>query len=120
MPANQATEGIVVSAGLLADRLLLLAPIFVHEGWSIIGILLPAIIALEFGGGLLIAAAVPARAVAVAFAIFTHCGALPLAVCRWQSTAAFPEGPCDRGWLSRSCRQDAPTFLWPAGLRVRV
>jgi uncharacterized membrane protein YphA (DoxX/SURF4 family) len=69
MPANQATEGILVSAGLLAGRLLL-APIFVHEGRSIIGILLPAIIALEFGGRLLIAAGVLARAVAVAFAIF--------------------------------------------------
>lgn len=57
-------------AGLLAGRLLI-AFIFVHEGWKLIsncsgsvaymlkfgvpGLLLPAVIALELGGGLLIA-----------------------------------------------------------------
>ena len=59
------------SAGLLLGRLLL-AIIFVHEGWDIIGsyagamaymqksdvpgALLPAVIALQLGGGMLIAA----------------------------------------------------------------
>jgi putative oxidoreductase len=85
MPANQATEGMLASAGVLAGRLLL-ALIFVHEGWSIIGaysgaaaymekfgvpgLLLPAVIGLELGGGLLIAAGILTRAVAAAFAIF--------------------------------------------------
>ncbi len=57
-----------------------------HEGWSIIGaysgaaaymqkfgvpgMLLPAVIALELGGGLLIAAGVLTRVVAAAFAVF--------------------------------------------------
>ena len=36
MPATDATESTLASAGLLAGRLLL-ALIFVHEGWSIIG-----------------------------------------------------------------------------------
>src|SRR5262245_36285312 len=85
MPANRVTDGTLASAGLLAGRLLL-ALIFVHEGWSIIGgysgaaaymqrfgvpgVLLPAVIALELGGGLLIAAGVVTRLVAVAFAVF--------------------------------------------------
>jgi putative oxidoreductase len=75
----------LAAAGLLTGRLLL-AFIFVHEGWSIIGfysgaaaymqkfgvpaVLLPAVIALELGGGLLIAAGVLTRPVALAFAIF--------------------------------------------------
>ena len=85
MPATHATEGTLASAGLLAGRLLL-ALIFVHEGWSIIGnysgaaaymqkfgvpaLLLPAVIALELGGGLLIAAGVLTRVGGVAFAVF--------------------------------------------------
>jgi putative oxidoreductase len=85
MPENQARESLLASAGLLVGRLLL-ALIFVHEGWNIIGtysgaatymqkfgvpsILLPAVIALELGGGLLIAAGFLTRAVAAAFAIF--------------------------------------------------
>jgi putative oxidoreductase len=85
MPTNPATEGTLGSAGLLAGRLLL-AFIFVHEGWSVIGsqsgavaymqkfgvpdILLPPVIALELGGGLLIAAGTLTRVVALAFAVF--------------------------------------------------
>jgi putative oxidoreductase len=85
MPANHTTEGTLAAAGLLAGRLLLVL-IFVHDGWSLIGsysgataymqkfgvpgVLLPAVIALELGGGLLIAAGVLTRAVAVAFAMF--------------------------------------------------
>jgi putative oxidoreductase len=85
MPANRSTAGMLASGGLLAGRLLL-ALIFVHEGWSIIasyaaaaaymekfgvpGVLLPPVIALELGGGLLIAAGALTRAVALAFAIF--------------------------------------------------
>jgi putative oxidoreductase len=85
MPDNQARESLLASAGLLVGRLLL-ALIFVHEGWNIVGaysgaaaymqkfgmpsILLPAVIALELGGGLLIAAGFLTRAVAAAFAIF--------------------------------------------------
>ena len=71
MRAILGTDGIATAAGLLAGRLLL-SLIFVHEGWAIIGnydgaaaymqklgvpaILLPAVIALELGGGLLIVA----------------------------------------------------------------
>jgi putative oxidoreductase len=85
MPTTQATQSLFVSASLLTGRLLL-ALIFVHEGWSLIGsyggataymqkfgvpgMLLPAVIALEFGGGLLIAAGALTRVVAVAFAVF--------------------------------------------------
>jgi putative oxidoreductase len=63
-----------------------LALIFVHEGWSIIGnysgaaaymqkfgvsdILLPAVIALQLGGGLLIAAGLLTRVFAAAFTVF--------------------------------------------------
>jgi putative oxidoreductase len=73
------------AAGLLAGRLLL-AFIFVHEGWSIIGKyagaaaymekfgvsarLLPAVIALELGGGLLIVLGALTRLAALAFAVF--------------------------------------------------
>jgi putative oxidoreductase len=85
MPIDTTSQGTLGSAGLLAGRLLL-ALIFVHEGWSLIGsyggsaaymqkfgvpgILLPPVIALELGGGLLIAAGVLTRLVAVAFAVF--------------------------------------------------
>ena len=96
MPRNQATQDALASAGLLAGRLLL-ALVFVHEGWSIIGtysgaaaymqkfgvpsILLPAVIALELGGGLLIAAGVLTRVVAAAFAVFCVLTAL---LFHWQ------------------------------------
>jgi putative oxidoreductase len=85
MPTSHSKEGRLGSAGLLAGRLLL-ALIFAHEGWSIIGnyseaaaymqkfgvpgILLPAVIALELGGGLLIAAGVVTRLFAPALAVF--------------------------------------------------
>jgi putative oxidoreductase len=85
MPTVHSTEVTLVSVGLLFGRLLL-ALIFVHEGWSIIGnysgaaaymlkfgvsdMLLPAVIALQLGGGLLIAAGLLARVFAAAFAVF--------------------------------------------------
>jgi len=85
MPIGHSTEGRLGSAGLLAGRLLL-ALVFVHEGWSVIGgysgaaaymqkfgvpgMLLPAVIALELGGGLLIAAGLLTRIVSAAFAVF--------------------------------------------------
>jgi putative oxidoreductase len=96
MPANQATEGTLVSAGLFVGRLLL-ALIFVHEGWTIIGtysgasaymqkfgvpgMLLPAVIVLELGGGLLIAAGVLTRVIAMVFATFCT---LTAVVFHWQ------------------------------------
>ena len=85
MSIDHSTEGRLGSAGLLAGRLLL-ALIFVHEGWSVIGnyseaaaymqkfgvpgILLPAVIALELGGGLLISAGFLTRVFAAALAVF--------------------------------------------------
>ena len=67
----RALEGAMTDAGLLAGRLLLVF-IFLHEGWSILGnyagaaaymqkfgmpsLLLPLVIALQLGGGALIAA----------------------------------------------------------------
>ena len=85
MPTRQLTAGTLGAAGLLAGRLLL-ALIFVHEGWSIIGnysgtaaymqkfgapgILLPGVISLELGGGLLIAAGVLTRVFAATLVVF--------------------------------------------------
>jgi putative oxidoreductase len=85
MRASSPTSGAPAAAGLLVSRLLL-GFIFVHEGLSIIGSydgavaymhkfgvpgrLLPAVIALELGGGLLIATGAFARLVALAFAAF--------------------------------------------------
>jgi putative oxidoreductase len=85
MPTGLSTERALASVGLLMGRLLL-AWIFVHEGWSVIGgysgaaaymqkfgvpgMLLPVVIALELGGGLLIAAGLLTRIVAAAFAVF--------------------------------------------------
>jgi putative oxidoreductase len=85
MPISHETQGVLASAGLLAGRLLLVL-IFVHEGWSLMGTypgaaaymerfgvpgrLLPFVIALQLGGGLLIAAGVLTRPVAVVFAVF--------------------------------------------------
>jgi putative oxidoreductase len=78
-------EGGLRDAGLLAGRLLLVF-IFLHEGMSILGnyagaaaymqksgvppLLLPAIIALQLGGGALIAAGVMTRVAALSFAAF--------------------------------------------------
>jgi putative oxidoreductase len=75
----------LAAAGLLMGRLLL-AFIFIHEGWSILGsyggtvayiqqfgvpgALLPAVIALQLGGGLLIAAGAMTRVFSLALAIF--------------------------------------------------
>src|SRR5262249_38939127 len=85
MAAPQAMDGTPAAAGLLAGRLLL-ALIFVHEGWSIIGkyggavaymqkfgvpgMLLPAVIGLELGGGLLIAIGALTWLIAPMFAVF--------------------------------------------------
>jgi putative oxidoreductase len=82
--------------GLLMGRFLL-ALIFTHEGWSIIGsydgtlayiqrfgvpgTLLPAVVALELGGGLLIAAGAMTRALSLAFAIFCT---LTVVLFHWQ------------------------------------
>jgi putative oxidoreductase len=81
----RASEGAMTDAGLLAGRLLLVV-IFLHEGWSILGnyagaaaymqksgvpsLLLPAVIALQLGGGALIAAGIMTRFAALPFAAF--------------------------------------------------
>ena len=78
-------EGGLRDAGLLAGRLLLVF-IFLHEGMSILGnyapaaaymqksgvpsLLLPPVIALQLGGGALIAAGVMTRVAALSFAAF--------------------------------------------------
>jgi putative oxidoreductase len=78
-------EGGLRDAGLLAGRLLLVF-IFLHEGMSLLGnyagaaaymqksgvpaLLLPAVIALQLGGGALIAAGVMTRLAALSFAAF--------------------------------------------------
>jgi putative oxidoreductase len=72
-------------AGLLAGRLLLVF-LFLHEGWTLLGnysgavtymqksgvpaLLLPAVIALQLGGGLLVAAGIATRLVSLLFAVF--------------------------------------------------
>jgi len=119
MSVPRATEDALRDTGLLAGRCLLVF-IFLHEGWSLIGsyagaaaymqksgvpsLLLPAVIALQLGGGLLVAAGVTTRSAALLFAAFCVLTALliPLAVCRSQPGAAFPEGPGDRRRISRS------------------
>jgi putative oxidoreductase len=84
------------SAGLLLGRLLL-AAIFVHEGWDIIqnyagaaaymqkygvpSVLLPAVIVLELGGGSLIATGAITRVVSLGFMIFCL---LTAALFHWQ------------------------------------
>ena len=81
----RASEGAMTDAGLLAGRLLLVF-IFLHEGWSILGnyagaaaymqklgvpsLLLPLVIALQLGGGALIAAGIMTRFAALPFAAF--------------------------------------------------
>jgi putative oxidoreductase len=80
-----AVEGTLRDAGLLAGRCLLVL-IFLHEGWSILGnyvgaaaymqksgvpsLLLPGVIALQLGGGLLVAAGIMMRPSALLFAAF--------------------------------------------------
>ena len=79
------SERALTDAGLLAGRLLLVF-IFLHEGFSLIGnyagaaaymqksgvpsLLLPAVIALQLGGGLLIATGAMTRFAALLFAAF--------------------------------------------------
>jgi len=81
----RALEGAMTDAGLLAGRLLLVF-IFLHEGWGILGnyagaaaymqkfgvpsLLLPLVIALQLGGGALIAAGIMTRFAALPFAAF--------------------------------------------------
>jgi putative oxidoreductase len=83
MPAR--AESALQDAGLLAGRLLLVF-IFLHEGFGIMGnyaaaagymqksgvpsLLLPAVIALQLGGGLLIVAGIMTRVAALSFAAF--------------------------------------------------
>jgi putative oxidoreductase len=85
MSVPRVTGDALVDAGLLVGRLLLVF-IFLHEGWSILGnyagaaaymqksgvpsLLLPAVIALQLGGGMLIAAGILTRFAALAFAVF--------------------------------------------------
>ena len=81
----RASENVVTDAGLLAGRLLLVL-IFLHEGFGIIGnyagaaaymqksgvpsLLLPAVIALQLGGGMLIATGAMTRFAALLLAGF--------------------------------------------------
>ena len=81
----RAAEDTLRDAGLLAGRCLLVF-IFLHEGFSLIGsyagaaaymqksgvpsLLLPAVIALQLGGGMLVAAGIMTRFAALAFAAF--------------------------------------------------
>ena len=81
----RAAEDTLRDAGLLAGRCLLVF-IFLHEGFSLIGsyagaaaymqksgvppLMLPAVIALQLGGGMLIAAGILTRFAALAFAAF--------------------------------------------------
>jgi putative oxidoreductase len=78
-------RGVLTDGGLLAGRLLL-AVIFLHEGWSILGnyagavayvekfgvpgYLLPLVIAFQLGAGALIATGTLTRPAALAFAVF--------------------------------------------------
>ena len=97
MSVPRATGGVLVDAGLLVGRLLLVF-IFLHEGWSIFGnyagaaaymqksgvspLLLPAVIVLQLGGGMLIAAGILTRFAALAFAVFC---VLTAVLFHWQS-----------------------------------
>jgi putative oxidoreductase len=85
MAAPGATDNALADAGLLVGRLLL-AFVFLHEGASILGSysgaaaymqksgvpswLLPLVLALQLGGGALIAGGVLTRFAALAFAVF--------------------------------------------------
>jgi putative oxidoreductase len=85
MSVPRAIDDTLRDAGLLAGRCLLVF-IFLHEGVSLLGnyegaaaymqksgvpsLLLPAVIALQLGGGLLIAAGIMTRLTALLFAAF--------------------------------------------------
>jgi len=85
MSAPRAIDDVLADAGLLAGRLLLVF-IFLHEGFGLLGnyaaaagymqksgvpsLLLPAVIALQLGGGLLIATGTMTRFAALLFAAF--------------------------------------------------
>jgi len=85
MSAPRSIDATLADTGLLAGRCLLVF-IFLHEGFGILGnyapaaaymqksgvpsLLLPAVIALQLGGGLLIAAGIMTRLSALAFAGF--------------------------------------------------
>lgn len=82
---SRTAEDAIRDAGLLAGRLLLVF-IFLHESIGLLGnyagaaaymqkagvpsLLLPAVIALQLGGGLLVATGILARCAALAFAVF--------------------------------------------------
>ena len=85
MSAPRAIDALLADTGLLAGRCLLVF-IFLHEGFGILGnyaaaatymeksgvpsLLLPLVIALQLGGGLLVAAGIMTRLSALAFATF--------------------------------------------------
>jgi putative oxidoreductase len=85
MSAPRAIDVALTDAGLLAGRLLLVF-IFLHESLGLLGnyagaaaymqksgvssLLLPAVIALQLGGGLLVATGILTRWAALAFAVF--------------------------------------------------
>jgi putative oxidoreductase len=85
MSAPRATDAILADAGLPAGRCPLVF-IFLHEGFAVLGnyaavaaymqksgvpsLMLPAVIALQLGGGLMIAAGIFTRGPALAFAVF--------------------------------------------------
>ena len=85
MPTHRKADSLLSSASLLAGRLFL-SLIFVYEGWNLIGsygpavayvqkfglsaTLLPAVILLQLGGGLLVAAGLLTRLAAVTLATF--------------------------------------------------
>ncbi|MCP4620170.1 MAG: DoxX family protein [Bradyrhizobium sp.] len=93
---SRTADNTIRDAGLLAGRLLLVF-IFLHEGWSLLGnyagaaaymqksgvppLMLPAVIALQLGGGLLIAAGVLTRCAALTFTVFCVCTAIMF---HWQ------------------------------------
>jgi putative oxidoreductase len=82
---SRTAEDAIRDAGLLAGRLLLVF-IFLHESIGLLGnyagaaaymqksgvpsLLLPAVIALQLGGGLLVATGILTRCAALAFAVF--------------------------------------------------
>lgn len=82
---SRVVESALRDAGLIAGRCLLVV-IFLHEGWSILGnyagasaymqksgvssLALPAVIALQLGGGVAVAAGILTRYAALLFAAF--------------------------------------------------